>query len=149
MASLVCPDNYPGTRDGGDCSSGLTQKRQDEAVRCGSQRNNNGFMSGSLCCGELPRQPPGIVTVDASVNTLKIQSQCPKYIGRTTLTSDQRTNNLRLATLACNSNAFNPQTRFASYNRFFVNGCPPIPTEQLNATIPKPPIGDCQPSRFF
>jgi hypothetical protein len=145
--SSLCDDNYPGA--GGNSSSGLTQKRNDDAIRFGSQRNTNGFNVGSVCCGTVPQQPPGIVTVDSSVYTQKLQTQCPKYIGRTTATSEQHTNSVRLATLACNSNAFNAETRFASYNRFFPTPCPPIPAEQLNSTTPKPPIGVCQPSRFF
>ena len=148
----TCPA-VPGAalREGGDFSSGLIQKIEDNAVRCGYKGTNNSFPGPCLSCS-APIKPVANATTSGEYTT-KVQTiarDCPidSKIGKS-ISSGQYTNSLQKSVIDCSIALIDPTRRFSQYQRFFPPPCPPTPAEQLNSTIPKPPIGDCQPSRFF
>lgn len=148
-----CPEN-PGTesKQTATFGSGATQTLEDITIRYNKtqRRNTNGFMNTSVCrCGKEPVLPFYAGGVSESAYLEKKMDACEPYYGRSPKTSGQYTTSLTYATDACFSNVADAASRFAEYYRKNPVACPPTPTEQLNSTLPKPPIGLCQPSRFF
>ena len=150
-----CPEN-PGTGmletpDTATFASGVTQRQEDIVNRLNKtqRRNTNGFRNTSVCCNKSPVLPFYAGGVPESAYLTKKLESCTPYFGRTTKTSGQYTIDLTQATDACFANVADASLRFAQYYRKNPDVCLPTPTEQLNSTLPKPPIGLCQPSRFF
>ena len=62
------------------------------------------------------------------------------------LTAGVYTDNLRRETIAASTDAFNPNTRFSSYNRY--QPPEPCPTYVANPAVPRAPDAYCYPTRF-
>ncbi len=135
----------------GNFSSGLTQQRQDAAVRCGYRGIVNRYPGGGASCPKV-YQPAGNA-VPESVLLAKREADrftnCGSVIGKVALTGQQYTRSLEKSVAECVSSQLSGDQRFAQYERKFPVPCPPTPAEQLNSTLPKPTFQDCQPSRFF
>ena len=141
-----CPA-VPGAalREGGDFSSGLIQKIEDNAVRCGYKGTKNSFPGPCPSCnGVINPLKAAITSGQYTVNVQSNVQNCPENRNSGSYTRSRQT-----GIIDCSLAFIDPSRRFNQYERFFPAPCPPTPADQLNSTIPKPPPGDCQPSRFF
>jgi len=142
----TCPA-VPGAalREGGDFSSGLIQKIEDNAVRCGYKGTKNSFPGPCpSCTGVIKPLKAAITSGQYTVNVQSNVQNCPENRNSGRYTAD-----LQPGIIDCSVAFIDPSKRFTQYERFFPTPCPPTPADQLNSTLPKPPTGDCQPSRFF
>jgi hypothetical protein len=127
---------------GQDFASNLTQKRQDNAVRCGYKGIINRY-PGCQRVSEVQPKIPAVSESTALTNRMNAFAKCDTFtIGTTALTSSQHTRKLEDALKACT-----PENRFAQYARYFPPACPVV--NQPNSTEPQISLNKCEPSRFF
>lgn len=147
-----CERTVPGYKEEwGDFSSGLTQRRQENAVRCGYKGVVNRYPGGCASACPIPLPKGGGVPASTALadREKKRLTDCPVEAKPVAKTSQDYTRNLTKNVVECEASLLAGDARFKQYERRFPPACPPVPTEQLNSTLPKPSFTDCQPSRFF
>jgi len=129
----------------------LDTARQAE-IQQAIQRQKN------LCCGPTVVKSISIVPVESVIEQAKSDvtdwaTVFPKAIvihGTGVGLESARINAVNQAVLDASTNPTSPEARFSMYRRPYVPpACPPIPTEILNANLPKPSTKPlCIPERF-
>ncbi len=144
MTSCVSEDS-PGY---GNEASGAIERLQRRVQMCGPRNNKNAITGlGSGCC--IKPVPVGLAAVQQSAYLMAKMNECPAFRGPPPpKNGTDYVLQKQFATIECENPLRDPAQRFAKYYKFTPDLCPPVPTEQLNSTLPKPSFEVCQPSRF-
>lgn len=138
-----CCSRTPGAVElGQDFASNLTQKRQDNAVRCGYKGVVNRY-PGCKRISEIQPKIPAVSESTALTNRMNALANCNTVtLGTTALTSSQHAKKLEDSLNACDL-----ENRFAQYYKYFPPVCPVV--NQPKSTEPQISLNKCEPSRFF
>jgi hypothetical protein len=152
MSSCINYTAIPGTPT---LSSGLTAQKAQQAIRCDQARILAMLQNGAGTCCKLPQTNK--VALFASILEDDRATRCqPSPVvqafnfPRAGTTENIRIQKTQTNTIRCSVDTRNPNTAISNVTRTVTPEiCPGMTAEQLNSTMPKPPIGVCQPSRFY
>lgn len=152
MSACINSTAIPGTPT---LSSGLTAQRAREAMRCDQARVLAMLRADAGTCCRLPQTNKSAVYASVLEDDRATRCQPGPVVQAFDFPRAGTTESIRIQrtttnTLRCSIDPRNPNTAISNVTRTVIpEVCPAMTAEQLNSTMPKPPIGVCQPSRFY